>query len=228
MGPVVGPAMGLIERLTADATCLKGALRTLKMTTPIAKHPTRVFPQVISELADRFGDAPALLSDRERFSYRELAARSNRYARWALAAGLAEGRYGLPDDAEPAGISGAVARHHARRWRGGAAQHQPDRARRSHIASTSSRPSTSSSPRSSSTALESARPHHHRRREDLAARRRPTANFAAHRPRGRRPSRRRARGRASAARSPSRIARSTSTRRAPPACRRRPTSTTIA
>ena len=83
--------MGLIERLTADATCLKGALRTLKMTTPIAKHPTRVFPQVISELADRFGDAPALLSDRERFSYRELAARSNRYARWALQQDLKKG-----------------------------------------------------------------------------------------------------------------------------------------
>src|SRR5882757_7435835 len=91
MGPLVGPAMGLIERLTADATCLKGALRTLTMTTPIAKHPTRVFPQVISELADRFGDAPALLSDRERFSYRELAARSNRYARWALQQDLKKG-----------------------------------------------------------------------------------------------------------------------------------------
>jgi fatty-acyl-CoA synthase len=83
--------MELIERLTADATCLKGALRTLKMTTPIARHPTRVFPQVISELADRFGDAPALLSDRERFSYRELAARSNRYARWALQQDLKKG-----------------------------------------------------------------------------------------------------------------------------------------
>jgi fatty-acyl-CoA synthase len=83
--------MGLIERLTADATCLRGALRTLKMTTPIAKNPTRVFPQVISELADKYGDAPALLSDRERFSYRELAARSNRYSRWALAQGVNKG-----------------------------------------------------------------------------------------------------------------------------------------
>jgi fatty-acyl-CoA synthase len=83
--------MGLIEQLTADVTCLSGALRTLKMTTPIAKHPTRVFPQVISELADKFGDAPALLSDRERFSYRELSARSNRYARWALQQDLKKG-----------------------------------------------------------------------------------------------------------------------------------------
>jgi fatty-acyl-CoA synthase len=83
--------MGLIERLTADVTCLKGALRTLKMTTPIAKNPTRIFPQVISELAQKYGDAPALLSDRERFSYRELSARSNRYARWAVAQGVNKG-----------------------------------------------------------------------------------------------------------------------------------------
>ena len=83
--------MGLIERLTADVVSLTGALRTLKLTTPIAKNPTRVFPQVISELADKYGDAPALLSDRERFSYRELAARSNRYSRWALAQGVSKG-----------------------------------------------------------------------------------------------------------------------------------------
>jgi fatty-acyl-CoA synthase len=83
--------MGLIDRLRADVTCLTGALRTLKLTTPIAKNPTRVFPQVILELADKYGDAPALLSDRERFSYRELAARCNRYARWALTQNFGKG-----------------------------------------------------------------------------------------------------------------------------------------
>jgi fatty-acyl-CoA synthase len=83
--------MGVIERLTADVATLRGALRTLRMTTPIARHPTRVFPQVIGELADKYGDAPALLSDRERFSYGELAARANRYARWALAQDLRKG-----------------------------------------------------------------------------------------------------------------------------------------
>ena len=83
--------MGLIDRLTAEVASLKGALRTLKLTTPIAKNPTRVFPQVVLELADKYGDAPALLSDRERFTYRELATRSNRYARWALAQNLHKG-----------------------------------------------------------------------------------------------------------------------------------------
>ena len=37
------------------------------------------------------GDALALLSDRERLTYRELAARANQYARWALAQGLTKG-----------------------------------------------------------------------------------------------------------------------------------------
>ena len=57
--------MNVIKRLTAEVTSLRGALRTLKMTTPIARNPGRVFPQVVLELADKYGDAPALLSDGE-------------------------------------------------------------------------------------------------------------------------------------------------------------------
>ena len=83
--------MGRMERLRSDWACLKGAWRTLKMTTPIARHPTRIFPAVIDELADRYGSAPALLSERESFTYRALAARSNQYARWALAQGIQKG-----------------------------------------------------------------------------------------------------------------------------------------
>jgi fatty-acyl-CoA synthase len=83
--------MELIERLTADVTTITGALRILKSTVPIARNPTRVFPQLICELAEKYGDAPALLSERECLSYTELAARTNRYARWALAQGLRKG-----------------------------------------------------------------------------------------------------------------------------------------
>jgi fatty-acyl-CoA synthase len=61
------------------------------MTTPIGKHPTRVFPVVIDELAERYGDAPALISEREQLSYRALAGRANRYARWALQENLGKG-----------------------------------------------------------------------------------------------------------------------------------------
>jgi fatty-acyl-CoA synthase len=83
--------MGILERLKDDVTYLRGALRALRMTTPIGRNPTRVFPVVIDQLADRFGDAPALISDREQFSYRTLSERANRYARWALRQNLAKG-----------------------------------------------------------------------------------------------------------------------------------------
>jgi fatty-acyl-CoA synthase len=50
-----------------------------------------VLPTVVDELGDRLGDRPALLSDRECFTYRELAGRARQYARWALARGVARG-----------------------------------------------------------------------------------------------------------------------------------------
>jgi fatty-acyl-CoA synthase len=83
--------MGLFERLKDDVTFLKGALRALRMTIPIAKNPTRVFPHVVDELAERYGDAPALIGVRETFSYTQLGARANRYARWAHTQGLGKG-----------------------------------------------------------------------------------------------------------------------------------------
>jgi len=83
--------MSFLDRLKDDIVFAKSAYRALKMTTPIAKNPTRVFPVVLSELADRFGDAPALISDRESFSYRTLNERTNRYARWARQENLAKG-----------------------------------------------------------------------------------------------------------------------------------------
>ncbi|MBZ0139230.1 MAG: AMP-binding protein, partial [Pseudorhodoplanes sp.] len=83
--------MGFLGQIWSDAVFLRGALRSLRMTTHIAKNPTRVFPDVVEELAARFGEAPALLADRERFSYRQLFERSNRYSRWALQQGLAKG-----------------------------------------------------------------------------------------------------------------------------------------
>ena len=83
--------MSFLEQLKGDVVFLRGILRALKMTMPIAKNPTRVFPLVIAELAEKYGEAAALISDRERFSYRTLAERSNRYARWARAQGIAKG-----------------------------------------------------------------------------------------------------------------------------------------
>jgi fatty-acyl-CoA synthase len=83
--------MGFLSQLKGDLVFLRGVLRALRMTTHIAKNPTRLFPNVIEELAARHGDAPALISARETFSYRQLFARSNRYSRWALGERLAKG-----------------------------------------------------------------------------------------------------------------------------------------
>lgn len=69
----------------------KAWLRALEMTAKIDAAPDRIFPVVIEELGVRFGDAPALLSRTENFSHAGLAARANKYARWALAQDIAKG-----------------------------------------------------------------------------------------------------------------------------------------
>src|SRR5437773_8984333 len=75
----------------SNRSAAKAWLRALELTAPIANNPRRIFSTVIDKLAEKFGEAPALLSDRERLTYRALAERSNRYARWALDQGLAKG-----------------------------------------------------------------------------------------------------------------------------------------
>src|SRR6185369_3910791 len=69
----------------------KSWVRALEMTASIPKNTERVFPDVIDELAERCGNAPALLSDAECFTYQALAERSNQYTRWALSEGLVKG-----------------------------------------------------------------------------------------------------------------------------------------
>jgi fatty-acyl-CoA synthase len=66
-------------------------LRALEMTAPIGGNASLTFPVLIENLASRFGDAPALLSERECWTYRDLAERANRYARWALGNGITGG-----------------------------------------------------------------------------------------------------------------------------------------
>src|SRR5436190_19791496 len=75
----------------SNRSAAKAWLRALELTAPIVNNPRRIFSTVIDKLAEKFGEAPALLSDRERLTYRALAERSNRYARWALDQGLAKG-----------------------------------------------------------------------------------------------------------------------------------------
>jgi len=65
--------------------------RALELTAPIAQNASETLPVIVERLAARYGTAPALLSERQNFTYRDLAARADHYARWALGQGLAPG-----------------------------------------------------------------------------------------------------------------------------------------
>ena len=66
-------------------------LRALALTASIEKNPTHLLPDLVQDLAARFGEAPALLSAQECWSFAALAQRANRYSRWALAQGIKRG-----------------------------------------------------------------------------------------------------------------------------------------
>src|SRR5579859_1473318 len=72
-------------------SALRDWVRALEATAPIARRPHRLLPNVIEQVAQNRGDAPALLSIGENLTYRALAERANRYARWALAHGVGKG-----------------------------------------------------------------------------------------------------------------------------------------
>lgn len=76
---------------SAAGSAAKAWQRALEMTGPIGRDPALILPVVIDEMADRFGASPALLSETETLSYRDLAALSRRYAGWALRHGVGKG-----------------------------------------------------------------------------------------------------------------------------------------
>jgi fatty-acyl-CoA synthase len=92
------PAMNLVEdntlleRQGGRTSAAKMWLRALKLTTPIATNPARILPMVVEDLSEEFGEAIALLSDRDHLTYCALAKRMTQYARWALAQGVAKGQ----------------------------------------------------------------------------------------------------------------------------------------
>ncbi|MFY9992439.1 MAG: long-chain-acyl-CoA synthetase [Rhodoplanes sp.] len=83
--------MRFFEWVRADIASLRGFSRALRAVRPLAATQTRTFPRLIDKLAVRHGERPALLSERESFTYRGLADRMNRHARWALTHGLEKG-----------------------------------------------------------------------------------------------------------------------------------------
>ena len=50
--------MGFFSQLKGEFVFIRGALRSLRMTTHIAKNPDRIFPNVLEELAARHAGAP--------------------------------------------------------------------------------------------------------------------------------------------------------------------------
>lgn len=69
----------------------KAWLRALELTARIERAPERTLAEVVEEQARARPQAAALLSDAGQLTYRDLAARQRRYARWALAEGLGKG-----------------------------------------------------------------------------------------------------------------------------------------
>jgi len=83
--------MSIFGRIRKDILFVVGIGKAVLRVTRMARRRTRTFPDVVDELAGRFPDKPALLSDSETFTYAQFNARANRYARWARANGIAKG-----------------------------------------------------------------------------------------------------------------------------------------
>jgi fatty-acyl-CoA synthase len=73
------------------ATPARAWLKALETSAQATRDPARTLARAAGEWAAAYGDAPAVLSDVEQFSFRALAERANLYSRWTLAAGLAKG-----------------------------------------------------------------------------------------------------------------------------------------
>jgi len=88
---------GLIEQASTKEprpdkpSAAKSWLKAIELTSRIETDPSRLFADVVEDWAERQGERPALVCDAESLSYRALARRINRYARWALSAGIRSG-----------------------------------------------------------------------------------------------------------------------------------------
>ncbi|HVY14532.1 MAG TPA: long-chain-acyl-CoA synthetase [Rhodopila sp.] len=74
-----------------DDNPLKPWIRALDRTAPFGRGEGVTLPAHVAGMAERFGDRPALLSDGEQLSYRDLADKTHRYARWTLQQPVAAG-----------------------------------------------------------------------------------------------------------------------------------------
>ena len=78
-------------RPRGKSSAAKSWLKAIELTSRIEADPHRLFADVVEDWSERQPDRPALISEAETFSYRALADRTNRYARWALSAEIEAG-----------------------------------------------------------------------------------------------------------------------------------------
>ena len=83
--------MGFFASVTSELAYLKGALRALGRIKGIAKAPEHTICDTLEEVAGKFGRKTALYDETSSLSYEGLFARSNQYARWAMAQGIRKG-----------------------------------------------------------------------------------------------------------------------------------------
>jgi fatty-acyl-CoA synthase len=80
------------QKGSGKSSAAKRWLKAIELTSRVEASPHRLFADIVEEWSERQPDVPCLISDRETFSYRALAECINRYARWALAQGIAAGK----------------------------------------------------------------------------------------------------------------------------------------
>jgi fatty-acyl-CoA synthase len=78
-------------RLREKPSAAKSWLKAIELTSRIEADPSRLFADLVEDWSTKQPDRPALVSESGTFSYRRLAERINRYARWALSAGIEAG-----------------------------------------------------------------------------------------------------------------------------------------
>jgi fatty-acyl-CoA synthase len=79
------------NRRRRKPSAAKSWLKAIELTSRIEADPRRLFADMVEDWSERQPDCPGLISETETLSYRALAGRINRYARWALSAGIEAG-----------------------------------------------------------------------------------------------------------------------------------------
>lgn len=83
--------MGFLARLSSEWSYLTGLRRALARSGAVLKAPHTTAREAIEEAARRHGDRMAFISTPESYTYRQLDARTNQYARFCFGQGLAKG-----------------------------------------------------------------------------------------------------------------------------------------